>query len=307
MGEDPELLGDQSSERCETEVVDVSGVSGSNPVVDVLSFRAPSAEPEDSDCVEVSPFKGGTNEKARMGPTLRRVSTRVVSKPSRLVYDRLGTPRMEEFANLCNLAVGMDPQTAEEALSGPQREEWQTAIDKEFQSLVKNQTFKVISELPKGRKAVGSKWIFKVKINADGSLKYKARLVAKGYSQTEGVDFKETFAPVVKYKSLRLLLAVANERDMHVHQMDVTTAYLNGDLEEEIYMKSPSGELWKLQRSIYGLKQAPRCWNKKIHDFLEGEGFKRHISDYATYSKGEGRNLKPLWPNSSKIYNLNYK
>ena len=114
--------------------------------------------------------------------------------------------------------------------------------------------------------------------------------MAKGYSQTEGVDFKETFAPVVKYKSLRLLLAVANERDMHVHQMDVTTAYLNGDLEEEIYMKSPSGELWRLQRSLYGLKQAPRCWNKKIHDFLEGEGFKRHISDYATYSKGEGRN-----------------
>jgi len=150
--------------------------------------------------------------------------------------------------------------------------------------------------LPRGRKPVKCKWVLKVKELQDGGPKYKARLVAKGFSQKEGIDYKETYAPVIKYKSLRTLLAVANERDMEIHQMDVTTAFLNGDLEEEIFMQPPEGQedckpgmVWRLERSLYGLKQSPRCWNATIHNFLVDQGFTRSITDYATYSKGKGR------------------
>ena len=194
-------------------------------------------------------------------PILRR-SVRERKATRKFTYSRMGIPDMgaealEAFADLMEAA---EPITYRAALESPNRELWRGAIDDELESLRVNHTW-TLEKLPSGKNLVGCKWIFKLKTLPNGSTKHKARLVAKGYSQIEGVDFDETYAPVVKFQSLRMLLAIANELDMHVHQMDVKTAYLHGELEQEIYMKQPEGAkdagnpslVCKLKKSLYGL------------------------------------------------------
>ena len=160
-----------------------------------------------------------------------------------------------------------EPRTAKEALTSPQKTKWIKAMEKEMASLQTNEVWDLV-ELPKDRKAVGSKWIFRVKTNADGTVeRHKARLVAQGFSQKFGDEYDETFCPVVRFESVRTIIALAAQHGLKLHQMDVTTAFLNGELKEEIYMKQPEGFIakgkehlvCKLNRSIYGLKQSPRC------------------------------------------------
>ena len=140
---------------------------------------------------------------------------------------------------------------------------------------------------PANTHLVDSKWVFKVKRNADSTIKkFKARLVARGFTQREGIDFNETYAPVVKFNTLRVLLALAAKLDLHVHQMDVITAFLNGDLDVEIWMRLPEGtgaQTVKLRRSLYGLKQSPRLWNKVLDSFLRDLGFTISEVDTALY------------------------
>ena len=258
-------------------------------------------EGQDEQQEQVESEASEESESEDVGRSVPRKSSRVRRPPVRLAYEKLGIPVREDETEAesaealhacCFHAVTTEPVTWQQAMEGSDRKLWLEAIESELASLEKNGTYRVV-ELPKGKKALKNKWVFRVKTRTDGSLKYKARLVIKGFLQKEGVDYSETFAPVVKYKSLRLLLGIANQRNMEVHQMDVTTAFLHGDLEEEIYMVPPEGleeqgKVWKLERSLYGLKQAPRCWNKKIDQFLVAEGFNRNSSDYATYSKGIG-------------------
>ncbi|KAL1453611.1 hypothetical protein WDU94_009938 [Cyamophila willieti] len=141
------------------------------------------------------------------------------------------------------------------------KSKWQQAMKDEVSCHIKNKTFE-ICDVPPGKKPVKSKWVFKTKYNVDGTLnKYKARLVAKGYSQQEGIDYEEVFAPVVRHTSIRLLLALAVELNLSIDQMDVVTAFLHPKLDEEIYMELPrddqfDGKCCKLLKSIYGLKQA---------------------------------------------------
>ena len=116
-------------------------------------------------------------------------------------------------------------------MNGPAANLWKAAADVEMDSILKNETWDLV-DLPPGKTAIGSKWVFKTKTNADGSInKHKARLVAQGYAQQHGIDYEETFAPVVKYESLRAVLAIANQHNMEVHQMVVNAAYLNGDID----------------------------------------------------------------------------
>ncbi|CAI7748244.1 unnamed protein product [Closterium sp. NIES-53] len=134
-----------------------------------------------------------------------------------------------------------EPATVEEALGGPQKEEWKAAMDAELNSLIENETWELV-ELPEGRWPISSKWVFKVKSGADGALeRFKSRLVAKGFQQKEKVDFGEIFAPVVKPVTLRTVLAGAAVKGWHVKQMDITTAFLNGILLEDINMAQPDG------------------------------------------------------------------
>ena len=120
---------------------------------------------------------------------------------------------------------------------------WKEAIKSEIDFILQNHTWELV-DLPPGCKPLGSKWIFKRKIKADGSIdKYKARLVIKGYNQREGLDYFDTYSPVTRITSIRMILAIAALRNLEVHQMDVKTAFLNGDLDEEIYMEQPEGFL----------------------------------------------------------------
>ncbi|CAI7845099.1 unnamed protein product [Closterium sp. NIES-54] len=167
-------------------------------------------------------------------------------------------------------------------------------MDSELKSIEENGTWELV-ELQEGRKAITSKWLFKIKSDANGNIeRYKSRLVAKGYQQKEKVDYKELFAPVVKPTTLRTLLAGAAIKGWVVKQMDVTTAFLNGVLEEEIFMVQPegfddgSGRVLRLKKALYGLKQAPRQWYLKLRGVLEEIGFTPSTADHSLFMLGEG-------------------
>ena len=134
-----------------------------------------------------------------------------------------------------------EPQTYQEAVGGEESDLWRKSMDEEMRSLLENGTWELV-EKPEGVKPVPMKWVYKIKRDALGNVeRYKSRLVAKGYLQRQGIDFEEVYAPVSKHTTLRALLAVVAARDLELHQLDVKTAFLNGELEEEIYMQQPQG------------------------------------------------------------------
>ncbi|RHN42089.1 putative RNA-directed DNA polymerase [Medicago truncatula] len=172
-------------------------------------------------------------------------------------------------------------------------------MDVEMKSIEKNRTWQLV-DLPKGKDAIGLKWVYKTKYNEDGSVqKYKARLVVKGYSQQPGVDFNETFAPVVRMETIRTVLALAAQLELQVFQLDVKSTFLNGELEEEVYVKQPQGfevegkegKVYKLHKALYGLKQAPRAWNSKIDAYFLQNGFVKSPSEPSLYVKRSGANF----------------
>ena len=157
--------------------------------------------------------------------------------------------------------------TVEAALSTPEKAKWLKAMQREIKSLEDNDVWELV-ELPSGRKPVGSKWVFKVKTDEGGKVeRYKARLVAQGFTQKYGTDYDETFCPVVRLESIHTLIALSVQYGLELHQVDVTTALLNGELEEEVYMSQPEGFVaegrehlvCRLKKSLYGLKQSPPC------------------------------------------------
>lgn len=191
-----------------------------------------------------------------------------------------------QYTQLALLAV---PETVEEALEGGEETEWKQAMDEEMQSHRDNNTW-TLSELPQDRKAIKAKWVFKRKTDDHGKIiRYKARLVAKGCSQKYGVDYLETYAPVVRPASIRFLIALAVRNGMKIYQLDAVTAFLQGNLREEIYMEQPDGyeddtsRVCKLNKAIYGLKQAGREWNNKLDHSLKKFGFKRCKADPCIY------------------------
>ena len=161
------------------------------------------------------------------------------------------------------------------------KEKWLNTIDLEMESMYSNSVW-VLEDPPENIKPIGCKWIFKKKRGVNGKVEtFKARLVAKGYTQKEGVDYEETFSPVAMLKSIRILLSIAMRIDYEIWQMDVKTTFLNGYLDETIYMSQPEGfelkgqeqKVCKLLRSIYGLKQASRSWNLRFDDTSKTFGF----------------------------------
>lgn len=198
----------------------------------------------------------------------------------------------EHYALSAQQFVENDPLTITDAKQRNDWSNWQTAINEEYSSLIKNKTWS-ICDLPKGRKPVSCKWVFKLKRKSNGDIdKYKARLVARGFSQSAGFDYNETYAPTLKLTTLRILLSIAIQNDMNIHQMDVKGAFLNGELSENIYMELPEGfkngnKVCKLNKALYGLKQASRTWNDRFNQFMLKIGFIRCISDQCIYIKGE--------------------
>ena len=140
----------------------------------------------------------------------------------------------------------------------------------------------------KGVNVIGTKWIFKNKSNEYGTvIRSKSRLVAQGYTQVEGIDFDETFAPIARLESIRILLIIASHLNFKLYQMDVKSAFLNGMLQEEVYIEQPKGfvdphrpdDVYKLKRALYGLKQAPQVWYDRLTAYLTKNGFKRGPAD----------------------------
>lgn len=192
------------------------------------------------------------------------------------------TLRAPDRFNVCQATIDMacaaiynEPQTYQEAIADENAKKWNDAMKEEMDSLNKHETW-TLTSLPPDRQAIGCKWVYKIKRRPDGRVeRYKARLCAKGYSQKMGIDYKETFSPVIRYDSIRVLLALATIHDIEILQFDIKTVFLYGDLTEDIYMMQPEGfqngepdMVCKLRKSLYGLKQSPRCWNKKFCKFL---------------------------------------
>lgn len=218
-----------------------------------------------------------------------------------LSYSTL-SPSYKHF--VLSISSQSEPQTYAQAVIHP---EWRQAMADESAAMDANHTWTVTS-LPLGKHTIGCKWLYKIKYKSDGSIeRYKARLVAKGYTQQEGLDFIETFSPVAKLVTVKVLLALAASQRWSLLQLDVNNAFLHGDLFEEVYMDIPLGYpipahsatpplklACRLHKSIYGLKQASRQWYAKFSQALLRIGFIQSKSDYSLFTKGSGTSFVAL-------------
>ncbi|GJX02343.1 zinc finger, CCHC-type containing protein [Tanacetum coccineum] len=186
-----------------------------------------------------------------------------------------------------------DPKTFDEAMKSQDVAFWKEAINDEMDSIMGNDTW-VLTDLPLGCRPLGCKWIFKRKLKVDGTVeKFKARLVIQGFKQKSGIDYFDTYAPVARISTIRLLIAMALIHSLIIHQMDVKTTFLNGELEEEVYMNQPLGfimpgnenKVCKLIKSLYGLKQAPKQWHQKFDEVVLSNGYLLNQADKCVYSK----------------------
>lgn len=213
-----------------------------------------------------------------------------------ILEDRLRTNRQTDFsqffperANLSTIEKEQDPKNFNDAMSRDDKQDWLEAMSDELDSLKKNKVFELV-ERPKGH-IITSRWVYVTKRDPNGEkIRNKARLVARGFTQIYGLDYFETYAPVVNNTFIRMLFQIAVRWKLTIGQFDVKTAFLYGDLEEEIYMEQPEGfkiadKVWRLKKSLYGLKQAPRQWNKRFDDALKQMGLKSSKYDNCVYYK----------------------
>jgi hypothetical protein len=172
-------------------------------------------------------------------------------------------------------------------------------MDEEFDQMEKNYTWELVPR-PNNKNVISTKWVFMNKLNEDGQVtRNKARLVCKGYAQIEGIDFEETFSPVARMEAIRLLLAYACSKNIKVYQMDVKSSFLNGELEEEVYIEQLEGfqlsektdYVCKLKKALYGLKQAPRAWYSRLDNYLQQAGFRKGSADNNLYIKVSQGNI----------------
>ena len=202
----------------------------------------------------------------------------------------------EYVASLNNVLKTKEPTTFHEA---SQDVRWCRAMQEELAALEKNGTWELTS-LPEGKKALDSKWVYKVKFKPNGEVeRYKARLVARGDRQVKGKDYKATFSPVAKFATVRTMIALATKRGWKLHQLDINNAFLHGHLEEEVYLKIPTGyttphtpgQVCRLKKSLYGLKQASRQWNIELRGFLKHLGYHQCARDSSVFFKPTGTKL----------------
>ena len=179
--------------------------------------------------------------------------------------------------------------TMKEALSGPEAPHWRAAAHEEYNSLVSMSAWELMT-VPAGKKSIPCKWVFKRKLHADGSIeRYKARLVIKGFYQRAGIDYSAVFAPVVRTSTARLFFSIVASLDLICHAIDIKNAFIQGSLQEQIFMQQPAGyddntgRACLLNKSLYGLTQAPRVWNKTLSAHIMFLGFVQNKSDGALF------------------------
>uniref|UniRef100_A0A1A8PPT4 Retrovirus-related Pol poly from transposon TNT 1-94 n=1 Tax=Nothobranchius rachovii TaxID=451742 RepID=A0A1A8PPT4_9TELE len=222
-----------------------------------------------------------------------RTSGRERRKPKYLEDYECAVQSIELDIDYCyRIATGI-PQSYDEALESDSREKWKQAMTDEMTALKDSNTFSLVP-LPEGKQTVGGRWVFALKEDAKGNETHKARYVAKGYTQVQGVDYYETFSPTANLTSLRVLMQLAAQHNLKLHQMDVKAAYLHAPIDCEVYMEQPQGfhegpkgerkMVWKLNKSIYGLKQSGRNWNQMLHGSLIKNGFVQSATDNCIYT-----------------------
>ncbi|CAH9112219.1 unnamed protein product [Cuscuta epithymum] len=236
------------------------------------------------------------NYEVQLPPSLdhsRPITNSVNSKPypisDFISYEKFSSTHK---AFLAAITSRDEPKYFSQAVQDPL---WREAMQKEIHALEENTTWSLV-HLPPGKRVVDSKWVYKIKYKPNGGVeRYKARLVAKGYTQVEGIDFHETFAPVAKLVTVRCILAVAAKRKWIVHQLDVNNAFLHGDLSEDVYMRIPQGfkkagdtRVCKLRKSLYGLRQASRNWYHKFTQALTKIGFRQSQADHSLFIFQQG-------------------
>ena len=220
--------------------------------------------------------------------------------------NRVRKPPQDWWEATAALVLGSTPATFAEAVEGPECDSWMCAMENEMSSLHKKSTWTLVPR-HNATNILTPKWVYrKKKVNDDhghATLKFKARLCARGFQQVQGIDYSETFAPVVTFTSIRILLAMVAAHDLELSQMDVVTAFLNGDLDEEIYMEQPQGfqgvnfpnGVCKLQKALYGLKQGPRQWHAKMHTLLVGKlKFTSTTTDACFYIRHTANNIEAI-------------
>jgi hypothetical protein len=272
-----------------------SSVSASTAAPTATPAPQPQADPPageqagPSATVEIAPGSSAVNVPAAPAPAQRPTtrSQHGIHKPK--IYTD-GTVRW----GMSMEAVGSEPTSVNEAL---QDSRWINAMNSEYQALLKNKTWHLVPH-PKGKNIIDCKWVYKIKRRADGTVdRYKARLVAKGFKQRYGIDYEDTFSPVVKAATIRLVLSIAVSRGWSLRQLDVQNAFLHGILEEEEYMRQPPGYIdkakptfvCKLDKALYGLKQAPRAWHSRLSGKLQALGFKPSRADTSLFYYNRGK------------------
>ncbi|KAK8936006.1 hypothetical protein KSP39_PZI013951 [Platanthera zijinensis] len=217
----------------------------------------------------------------------------VIGEPSHGVRTR--SALHEAFSNLCFLS-DIEPKNVSEAL---QDESWFLAMNEELSQFERSKVW-ILVDRPDNHPVIGLKWVFKNKLDGESRItRNKARLVAQGYSQIEGVDFEESFAPVARLESIRMFLAFASHKKIKLFQMDVKSAFLNGYIKEEVYVEQPPGFLnaahphhvYRLVKALYGLKQAPRAWYDRLTTFLLDHGFKMGSADTTLFVQAKNSDL----------------
>ena len=238
-------------------------------------------------------------EEPKQEISLRR-SERLKIRPP-LSYDESHHNELLNYAASAQAEVGSLPLTYDDIKTRPDKKQWELAIKDELDSLRANNTWTIVPK-PLNKNIVSCKWIFTIKTDVQGNpQRYKARLVARGFNQTYPADYTETFAPVARISTFRLLLAIANQFNLLVHHMDVKTAFLNGTLNEEIYMQVPDGvktannQVCKLNKALYGLKQASRRWFEHFDSIIKAKGFQNSAVDHCLYYLNKGHVSKNIY------------
>src|SRR3954464_3218136 len=236
--------------------------------------------------------------------TLSRVRRRVdvdsileeIHQPGRLTT--LSRTRLANFCGNFSFVSMLEPSKFDEAMMDP---DWLSAMLEELNQFERNKVWSLVKRPdPTKHNIIGTKWIFRNKQDEDGIVvRNKARLVAQGYTQIEGIDFGETYAPVAHLESIRVMLAFANHKNILLYKMDVKSVFLNGEIEEEVYVMQPPGfedsknpdMVYRLHKALYGLKQAPRAWYETLKDFLLKKGFKPGTTDPTLFTRSYNNDL----------------
>jgi hypothetical protein len=258
------------------------------------------SENEESELDEDSDTQTDSNQHSTTNSSSRFIqknhpASQVIGEKDKGVQTRRKLIKTTEQSHIALISM-LEPKNFNEANKD---DHWVKAMNDELDQIEKNNTWEMVQK-PEGKNVIGSKWIFKNKLNEQGQfIRNKERLVYKGYAQIEGLDFGETFVLVARLEAIRMFLAYVCHKRFKVYQLDVKSAFLNGDLSEEVYMEQPEGFklfdnpdlVCKMKKSLYGLKQAPRAWYRRLDTYLKDKGFKRGTTDSNLYIKRDNNNL----------------